>query len=521
LQFAEAAFPGDAAQAFLAGETNPSDNKGVSYRGLSEALLQGRPYFGTALLSWQALPERLRCFLPVVKAVAQADVEILEIGSWAGASAKSWAWALKKLGLKGHVTCVDAWLPYCDLEKEKSGYYLGHYQRMSRAAESGMIYKLFQHNVSASGFGETIVAKIGKSREILPQLASSSFHVVYVDASHLLEDVLFDLREAKRLVQPGGIICGDDLELQLEDLEPAEVEEAARSGYQFVSSRSGVPYHPGVTLAVGREFGKVSEWSGFWAVRAFGTGWSSVTLDEAAGELPEHVFSAVTKIEGDTETHYLISNQGRYCALAKALGSPNMAAELVREEDVPPWFYTAGTLEELRGKVEQHQQAWAMVELLSENTPKLVGTYCGFNLVRFKMHTYGLRPSLGPVDVRIGNAEILSRYGEQDAIIAASIDGVTARIDAQALRQEQMALAGKLQALTDQVARGTETDPRFQELLEAMRGGMSALNASIGELRTEAAERARDIQEHMQSVQRETRALSNEIAEIRSGAKNG
>ena len=71
----------------------------MSYRRLAEALLQGQPYFGPALRSLQGFPERHRYILPVVKGVAaRADVKILEIGSWAGTSAISWASALKKLG---------------------------------------------------------------------------------------------------------------------------------------------------------------------------------------------------------------------------------------------------------------------------------------------------------------------------------------------------------------------------------------------------------------------------------------
>src|ERR1700694_4015714 len=102
---------------------NRSDNRNMSYRRLAEALLQGQPYFGPALRSLQGLPQRHRYILPVVKALARSPcIEILEIGTWSGASAVSWASALKKLGAGGHVTCVDAWLPYFDLEKEKGSH---------------------------------------------------------------------------------------------------------------------------------------------------------------------------------------------------------------------------------------------------------------------------------------------------------------------------------------------------------------------------------------------------------------
>src|SRR5579862_3385355 len=180
--------------------------------------------------SLQGLPERHRYFLPVVKAARDGvEAEILEVGSWAGASAISWASALRTLGLKGQVTCVDAWVPYFADEKDQDT----HYRHMNRAAESGMVFKLFQHNVSCSGFNDTITAWRGRSSEILPKLPAESFHAIYIDGSHMLDDVLADLHQAKRLVRPGGIICGDDLETQLNELDTAEVETAALGGQDY------------------------------------------------------------------------------------------------------------------------------------------------------------------------------------------------------------------------------------------------------------------------------------------------
>src|SRR5882724_823406 len=101
-----------------------------------------------ALRSLQGDPDRQRYFRPVVQALSKArDAQILEVGSWAGASAISWATALEDLGLSGQVTCVDAWRPYFDLSKNPTS----HYQHMNQVAENGAIFKLFQHNITCSG----------------------------------------------------------------------------------------------------------------------------------------------------------------------------------------------------------------------------------------------------------------------------------------------------------------------------------------------------------------------------------
>ena len=423
----------------------------MSYRRLAEALLQGQPYFGPALRSLQGLAGRHQYILPVVKAVAiRPGVEILEIGSWAGASAVSWASALKKLGRKGRVTCVDAWRPYFDLDKEKEGIY----QRMNRAAENGMIYKLFQHNVASSGFTSIIRAKPGKSRKVLPKLAARSFDVVYLDGSHMFEDVLFDVRQAKRLVRPGGIVCGDDLEMQLKDLDPAEVELAARSRHDYVpASTSGTYYHPGVTLAVAREFGEVSAWDGFWTVRWSGKKWQKVILDLTGLELPEHVAAVAITIEGATLEHHLISSGGRYFALSKQLGPPDIVAELLGDEDLPPLVFMGSTLGEIREKLQRHHKARTAAKSASEDkdlytTPQLVDSYRDFNLVLFKSNVYGFRLSLGKVDLSADDA--VKRYGDQDAVIGDSLDGVRARIDAIEAQRAVQELEARLQELENE-----------------------------------------------------------------------
>src|ERR1035438_7451053 len=94
----------------------------MSYRTLAEAMLAGRPYFGPALCAMQGVPERHQYFLPTVIEVARRregpSLDVLEIGSWAGASAVTWAMALREAGASGTVTCVDPWLPYFDVEAE-------------------------------------------------------------------------------------------------------------------------------------------------------------------------------------------------------------------------------------------------------------------------------------------------------------------------------------------------------------------------------------------------------------------
>src|SRR5262245_36873705 len=146
----------------------------MSYRDLCEALLNGKPYFGFALRAIQGSPERHQYFRPVVKAASAplaGPLRIVEVGSWAGASAISWGVALKDLTLEGTITCIDPWLPYFDSGKAKGPVY----SEMNRAAQNKLIYKLFEHNIAAAGLKDLVIAKRGTSRKVLPKLTTDHY----------------------------------------------------------------------------------------------------------------------------------------------------------------------------------------------------------------------------------------------------------------------------------------------------------------------------------------------------------
>src|SRR6185436_20687187 len=138
--------------------------------------------------------------------------------------------------------------------------------------------------------------------------------------------------------------CGDDLERQAKELDPAELEAAAARGQDFVfAGGTQERYHPGVTAGVGCEFGDVSAWDGFWAVRMVDGRPERVDLDLAGAEVPAHIAASAMTVEAATATHYLISNDGSYFALAKELGPPEIVAEFLAGEELPPLILTGKT----------------------------------------------------------------------------------------------------------------------------------------------------------------------------------
>ena len=222
-----------------------------------------RPYFSHSVFGIQGVPRRHQHLSRMIHSLKGQRIKLLEIGSWIGASALTFGFSMREFDVTGEILCVDPWLPYfADKDVARGSVYAG----MDKLSSSDIAYKLFLHNIQFSPI--TIQHRRGLSSDILPTLESNSFDVIYIDGSHYYDDVNFDLRESDRLLKVGGILCGDDLELQVSDGIDFEfaVENDARDFLK--DPKLGQPYHPGVTLAVNDFFpGSVSSYDGFWIMK--------------------------------------------------------------------------------------------------------------------------------------------------------------------------------------------------------------------------------------------------------------
>ena len=240
---------------------------------------QMRPYFGRVMWASQGLPLRHVVMQELVRLETSrrgtAPFEILEVGSWAGGSAITWADALTRHHQSnGRVVCVDPWKPYFDVNKRPDA---AVYREMSEALANDTIYDLFLHNITTAGHARLILPLRGASTTMLPALPRNYFDVVFVDGDHSYAAVLTDIRAATALIKDGGLLCGDDLERQIFEIDEVYARTQIESDY-IRDPRSGQEYHPGVTLAVGELFGEVSQVAGCWAVRKLGTGWERVDM---------------------------------------------------------------------------------------------------------------------------------------------------------------------------------------------------------------------------------------------------
>ena len=237
--------------------------------GVAEAIAAGVPYLGTELCANQG-DNHFKHFAALAALVrGNSPMRVLEVGSWAGGSLIAWANAT---GPDSILTAVDAWEPYLPPESKWP-----HYEAMSAAAGSGDIITLFCHNVAAAGIDPSrLVIRRGDSRGILPTL-DPGFDIAFIDGDHRYRIVRQDILDCMRLVRIGGILCGDDLDQQLSELNVDEHNEIMGIDEEVATTRSGLCYHHGVVQAVHDFFGPVlCLEKRLWVVRKTADGWENV-----------------------------------------------------------------------------------------------------------------------------------------------------------------------------------------------------------------------------------------------------
>jgi predicted O-methyltransferase YrrM len=256
-------------------------------------LTHNKPYFGNFMHARQGSIIRHAYMQLLVEQECRNRSErpfnIVEVGSWAGGSAITWAEAVKRFSKrKGLIICIDKWEPYfepCQCEET------GPYKEMENALLSGKIFELFMHNIKVTSHDDVIIPFKGWSDELLPLLGDNKFDLVFIDGNHAYTNVCKDIENSMPLVSEGGVICGDDLEQQLHQLDIEYAKEHRQKDY-IIDPKAQKHYHPGVSLAIGEFFGEVSVWEGFWAMRKVEGHWKKVELSNTSPErivIPVHL----------------------------------------------------------------------------------------------------------------------------------------------------------------------------------------------------------------------------------------
>lgn len=245
-------------------------------------LLDSVPFFPQiGFQGWHA-PERQVYMSAAVhlQAGGTGRLRILELGSYMGSSAITWGEAVARLTRReATLTCVDAWE-----DAETTQYGTG--TRMESSLKSGAGYRVFQHNLKFLPAQVEPVTVKSFTEPALKRL-EGPYDIIYIDACHLYDEALADIRLSKALLADGGFICGDDLERQQSEVDAENARRHARSDY-VLDPRTQSYFHPGVTLAVAEALGPVSAYRGFWIMQKRDGRFLPVDMKGAHGLIPRH-----------------------------------------------------------------------------------------------------------------------------------------------------------------------------------------------------------------------------------------
>jgi len=429
-----------------------------------------------------------------------AACHVLEIGSWTGGSAITWAKALDNAGIDGKVVCVDKWEVRFDAATNVDEIY----EEMTRVASSGEAESLFWHNVRAAGADQRIVLLRGLSQEILPLLEPRYFSILFVDGSHMYEDVLYDIRHGRALVQDGGFVCGDDLDLQGNECSEKGLQNgiSLHTDYQL-DERTGRWYHPGVTAAVDELFGRVSVWEGFWAMQRVGDAWNSVRLAAIDHAPPAHLRSTEEVvpelIAEDIRGYNIVQVGDAYVGLPASIGPLQIhdEASLIEAMRVTIVGTSVDDVEAqigARSSNEPRTNATPVSRAVTSTPVLLVEGYRGFNLLSYGHRYYGLAQSVGPV--RLDGPEFLAfvRLGlagvaESEAAIRRVVDELTRAGQAAA---DGSAASGTLRLFDDEFPRTVQgLSQEIGNVSAAVTDLAAAVSAITSSMLSSESERAR------------------------------
>ena len=104
------------------------------------------------------------------------------------------------------------------------------------------------------------------SDNFFEQNKGNLYDIIFIDADHTYNAVSKDIRNSISMIEDGGIICGDDLNLQLNEVDK-KIANINKNKDFIQDPNTKKNYHPGVTIAVDEFFGKVNSWGGFWAIQ--------------------------------------------------------------------------------------------------------------------------------------------------------------------------------------------------------------------------------------------------------------
>jgi SAM-dependent methyltransferase len=141
---------------------------------------------------------------------ALKPASVVEVGSWKGRSAINMALAAKEARLATEIVCVDTWLG--SPEHWDRHAHPDWYQSLHMRNGWPLLYYVFLANVVRHGVADVITPFPNTSDNAAAMFRQHGirFDLAYIDAAHEYESASRDFETYYDLLNPGGLLIGDD-----------------------------------------------------------------------------------------------------------------------------------------------------------------------------------------------------------------------------------------------------------------------------------------------------------------------
>lgn len=172
----------------------------------------------------------------ILREISVGKKKFLEVGSWVGQSTSIMGTEVLKAG--GEIHVVDSWMgnPGTGLDSFAAG---------------NDVYSIFESNMKEVGIFDIITIHRGYSQDVYKEIPDNYFDLIYIDASHIYEDVKRDIINYYPKLAIGGTFAGHDFESK-------EYDEGCIN-QDYVNNK-----HHGVIKAVLEFFPEVEAIEGMW-----------------------------------------------------------------------------------------------------------------------------------------------------------------------------------------------------------------------------------------------------------------
>ena len=298
---------------------------------LTQALLTGAPYFGSAFLASSGL-ENAWAIPQILQCIEKKPLRILLLGCWLGAGFPRLKEALMERPPGSQVTCVDDFRVPADKRTFPSMKHTTWTETfLKKAQEEGVLINLLRHNLKAIQGQMLFQFHHQDILDFLQSRPGDSWDLIWIDANRVIPsfEKIFDAAAAH--LSLNGILCGTGYHYRPETNDTFGVTFAIEHERHFLPYGKDRWFYPEVSKILSMRLPDMQA-CGVWSMYKKKAGWVPLKL------IPPDDSMAICKKVAE----YTIYKSGeQYIVLHESISEAALFSERLGDRDIPGLLFLA------------------------------------------------------------------------------------------------------------------------------------------------------------------------------------